>query len=199
MNPHHYAPGNHAPALLRQLPWRGHPRHCAMLCGRVSNNPVALCHPVPYGRRAAPSKKDDGALEGKTSDYSTPAQDCVVTSGQLGRSPLSPSALCDHPRHRDAIPDTAPTSLTPWERAVIGRRHDGYCDSYSLTSTAPSSPHADGHRTGDLYAATLEAAPGRTQDAPCRLAGCEIRQDGRLLHDVVHHASTRRRNSAARF
>jgi hypothetical protein len=41
----------------------------------ASNNPVALCHPLPYDRRVAPSKKDGGALEGKTNDYSTPAQD----------------------------------------------------------------------------------------------------------------------------
>jgi hypothetical protein len=87
-----------------------------------------------------------------------------MTSSQWG--PLSPSALCDHPRRRDAIPATAPTSLTLWEGAVTGRRHAGYCTSYGLTSTAPSSPHADGHRAGNLCAATLEAAPGRTQDAP---------------------------------
>jgi hypothetical protein len=161
-NPRHYAPGNPAPALLRQLPWRGHPRHCATLCGGVSNNPVALCHPLLYGRRAAPSKKDGRALEGKTSNYSAPAQDCSVTSSQWGRSPPSPSALCYHPRHRDAIPATVPTSSTLWERAVIGRHHAGYCTSYDLTSTAPSSPHADNHRTGKLCAATLEAAPGCT-------------------------------------
>jgi hypothetical protein len=166
MNPRHYAPGNHAPALLRQLPWRGHPRHCSTLCGGVSNNPMALCHPLPYGRRAAPSKKDDGALEGKTSDYSALAQDCAVTSSQWGWSPPSPSALCDYPRHRDAIPATAPTSPTLWKRAVTGRCHAGCCASYGLTSTAQSSPHADGHRTGNLCVATLEAAPGRTQDAP---------------------------------
>jgi hypothetical protein len=28
-NPRHYTPGNHAPALFCQLPWRSHPRHCA--------------------------------------------------------------------------------------------------------------------------------------------------------------------------
>jgi hypothetical protein len=38
----------------------------------VNNNPVALCHPLPYGRRAASSRKDDGALEGKVSSYATP-------------------------------------------------------------------------------------------------------------------------------
>jgi hypothetical protein len=47
---------NHALALLRQLPWRSRPHHCALLCGGVSNNPVALCHPLPYGRRTAPSE-----------------------------------------------------------------------------------------------------------------------------------------------
>jgi hypothetical protein len=161
VNPCNNTPGNHAPALLRRLPWRGHPRRCATLCGMVSNNPVALCHPLPYGRRTAPSKKDNRALEGETYDYSTPAQDCTVMSGQRERSPPSPSALCDHPRHRDAIPATASPSPTLWKRAVTGHRHASHCASYGPTSTAPSSPHTDVPRTGDLYAATLEAAPGR--------------------------------------
>jgi hypothetical protein len=62
------------PALLRQLPWRGHPRHYATLCNMVSNNPMALCHPLLYGRRAAPSRKDGGALEGKVNSYAAPVQ-----------------------------------------------------------------------------------------------------------------------------
>jgi hypothetical protein len=132
----------------------------------ASNNSMALCHPLPYDRRAAPSKEDGGALEGKTNDYSTPAQDYAMTSGQWGRSPPSPSSLCDHPRHRDAIPATATPSPTLWKRAVTGRGHAGYCASYGLTSTAPLSPHAGGHRTSELYAATLEAVPERAQDAP---------------------------------
>jgi hypothetical protein len=125
-------------------------------------------------------------------DYSTPAQDYVVTSGQWGRSPPSPSTLCDHPRHHDAIPATASPSPTLWKRAVTGRHHAGYCASYGLTSTAPSSPHVGGHRTGDPYAATLEAAPGRIQGTPRRPARYKIRQDGRLLRGTVRHASTRR-------
>jgi hypothetical protein len=114
-NPCHDAPGNHAPALLCQLPRRGHPRHCATLCIMAGNNPVALCHPLLYGWRDATSKKDGGALEGETNDYSTLAQDCVMTSGQWRRPPLSPSALCDHPRHRDAILATASPSPTLWK------------------------------------------------------------------------------------
>jgi hypothetical protein len=104
-NPHHYAPGNHALALLRQLPGRGHPCHCATLCGVVGNRPAALYHPLPYGRRTTPSKKDGGTLEGMTHDYSAPARDGTVTSGQWERSPPSPSALCDHPGHCTTIPD----------------------------------------------------------------------------------------------
>jgi hypothetical protein len=95
-------PGNHAPSLLYQLPWRGHPLHCAMLCGMVSNNPAALCHPLPYGRRAAPSRKNSGALEGKVNSYATPVQERRRDT----------RALCDHPRrsrrhpgHCIAIPD----------------------------------------------------------------------------------------------
>jgi hypothetical protein len=64
----------------------------------ASDNPVALCHPLPYGRRAAPSKEDGGALKGKTDNYSTPAQDYAVTLGRRDRSPPSPSVLCGHPR-----------------------------------------------------------------------------------------------------
>jgi hypothetical protein len=40
----------------------------------VSNNPVALCHPLLYGWRAAPSRKDGGVLEGKENNYAAPVQ-----------------------------------------------------------------------------------------------------------------------------
>jgi hypothetical protein len=148
--------------------------------------------PHPRKRTADPSK-------GRRTTTSRPRKDNAVTSVRRDRSPPSPAALCDHPRHRDAIPATASPSLTLWKRAVTGRRHAGYRASYGLTSTAPSSPHAGGRRTSDPYATTLEAAPGRIQDTPCRPARSKIRQDGRLLRVTVRHASTRRRNSVARL
>jgi hypothetical protein len=40
----------------------------------ASNNPMALCHPLPYGRHATPSKEDDRTLEEETDDYAAPAQ-----------------------------------------------------------------------------------------------------------------------------
>jgi hypothetical protein len=52
----------------------------------VSNNPVALYYPLPYGRRTAPSKKDGKALEGKTHDCFTTTRDGAVTLVQRERS-----------------------------------------------------------------------------------------------------------------
>jgi hypothetical protein len=118
----------------------------------VSNHPVALYHPLPYGRHTTPLKKDGGTLEGKTHDYSSSARDDAMTSGQWERSPLSPSALCDRPRHRDAIPATASPYPTLWKHAATGHRNAGHCALYGLMSTTPSSPHADGPRTSNLYA-----------------------------------------------
>jgi hypothetical protein len=165
-NPQHYAPGYHAPVLLRQLSLRGHPHHYATLCGMVSNYSVALYHPLPYGRRTEPSKKNGRALEGKTHDRSTTARDGAVTSGQGERSSPSPSALCDRPRRRDAVPATAPPSPTLWKHAATGHRHASHCALYALVSTVPSSPHTGGRRTGDLYTTTLKAATGSVQDTP---------------------------------
>jgi hypothetical protein len=89
-----------------------------------------------------------------------------VTSRQRDRSPLSPSALCGHPRHHDTIPGTASPSLTLWKHAATGHRHARCCASYNLPSATPSNQHAGGHRTGNPYTATLEAAPGRIQGTP---------------------------------
>jgi hypothetical protein len=126
-NPRHCAPWNHAPTLLCQLPWRGHPCHCATLCGVASNHPAALYHPLPYGQHTAPSKKDGETLEGMTHDNSAPARDVAVTSGQRKRSPPSPSALCDRPRCRNAIPATTPPCSTLWKHVATGHCHASHC------------------------------------------------------------------------
>jgi hypothetical protein len=57
-------PGNHTPALFRQLSRRGHPCYCTTLCGKAIVSSVALCRPLPYGWHSAPSKEDGGTLEG---------------------------------------------------------------------------------------------------------------------------------------
>jgi hypothetical protein len=149
------------------------PRHCSAdsppLCNTMRHGqqpPRGTAPPLPYGRRTTSSKKDGGTLEGKTHDYSSPTRDGAVTSSQWERSPLSPSALCDHPRHRDAIPTTASPYLTLWKHAATGHRHASYYVLYGLMSTAPSSPQEDDPQTSNLYATPLEATPGRAQDRP---------------------------------
>jgi hypothetical protein len=79
----------------------------------ASNNLVALCHPLPYGRRTAPSKKDGGALEGKMNDYAAPAQ------GQ----------------HRDVRPAGPVTSVTigPVRPSPPSQHHPGHCIPISYT------------------------------------------------------------------
>jgi hypothetical protein len=182
------------------------PRQCSAdsppLCDTVRHGqqpPRGTVPPTPVRRCNTPSKKDGGTLEGKTHDYFAPARDDAVTSGQWGRSPPSPSALCDHPRHRDAIPATASPYPTLWKAAATGHRHASHCALYDIMSMAPSSLHADGPRTSNLYAtpSKLLLDMQRTRhDAPA-ISG--IRQDDRLLRDAVCHTSTRRRNSAARL
>jgi hypothetical protein len=132
----------------------------------VSNCPAALYHPLPYGRRTAPSKKDGRTLEGMTRNYSAPARDGAVTSGQGERSPPSSLALCDRPLRRNTIPATAPPYPTLWKQAATGRHHASPCALYGLMSTAPLNPYADGPRRSNLYATPLEAAPGDAHDTP---------------------------------
>jgi hypothetical protein len=199
MNPCHYALGNHTTALLRLLPWGGHPRHYATLCGRVSNNPVALYHPLPYGRRAAPSKKDGGALEGKVNNYATPCKDNTVTSGRRDRSPPSPSALCDHPHrpqrhpgHCITIPDVVeacgdetPPRWLLYPRTASRQRHPRTLTralAEQETSTPPPSKSLlDAHRT--RHDAPLEARFARTAVYSATLYTMPLHVD-----EIVQHA-----------
>jgi hypothetical protein len=73
------------------------------------------------------------------------------------------------------------------------RRHDHHCAAYEPPLTAPSNRPTGGGRTTNQYAATLEAAPVRAQDAPRRLDWSRIRQDSRQLRGTAHHTSTRRK------
>jgi hypothetical protein len=151
---------------------------------------VALCCPLPYGPRAAPSKEDDGALERGTDACSLLAQDNAVASNQWGASPPSPSALCGHPRCHDAIPGIAAPSPVLWEYGAMRHRHAYCCTPYGLLSAAPLSQRTDDDRTGSSYTATLEIAPGRTQGVPRRSVRSMILQDDRLLRDTVRHTAT---------
>jgi hypothetical protein len=116
-----------------------------------------------------------------------------MTSRRRERSSPSLSTLCGHPRLCSAAPRTAATTLALLERTGAGRHHTCRCTSYGPPSTATSSLSTDDDRTANHYAATLEAAPVRAQDALRRHDWNEIRQDGRQLHGTARRASTCRR------
>jgi hypothetical protein len=86
------------------------------MCGKASVNSVTQCHPLPYGRRAASLKEDDGTLEKGTDIYPTPTRDNTVTSKPVELvSPVTsglvrPSPpLCHHPERCSTIPITVGT------------------------------------------------------------------------------------------
>jgi hypothetical protein len=99
---------------------------------------VTLCRPLSYGRRTAPSKEDGRTLEWGGDAYSALAQDYVVMSDQWDASPPSPSVLCGHPCHYDAIPGTTTPSPTLWGYGATRHRHVGCCALYGLPLAAPS-------------------------------------------------------------
>jgi hypothetical protein len=116
-----------------------------------------------------------------------------MKSGRRERSSPSLSTLCGHPRHCSATPGTMTTSSTLLECTGTGRRHDRYYAAYEPPIDGTLEPACGGGRATNHYAATLEAAPVRAQDAPRRPDWSRIRQDGRQLRGTAFHASTRRK------
>jgi hypothetical protein len=141
----------------------------------ASDNPVALCHPLPYGRHAAPLKEDDGALEGKTDDYATPAQDYDVTSGRRDRSPPSPSVLCGHPRrpqhhpgHYITIPNTVGGrgDKTPPRRLLCALRTPVSCTLEPMYGLRPNGQPLQRHPRSRSWTDTGHAmTPRQMQDS----------------------------------
>jgi hypothetical protein len=133
----------------------------------ASNDPVALCHPPPYGRHATPSKRDGRALEVNTDDYGAFAQGQRRDVGSAG--PVTPIAIGPV---RSFPPSPTPSRALHRHLLNCGgdgatrRRHTGCCAPCGLPSAAPSSQCTDDDHTGDPYTATLEATPGRIQGTP---------------------------------
>jgi hypothetical protein len=120
-------------------------------------------------------------------------QGYAVTSGRRERSSPSLSTLCGHPRHCSVTPGTVTTSPTLLECTGTGHHHYRHCVTHGPPIDCTLEPAHDGGRTTNHYAATLEAAPVRAQDAPRRPDWSRIRQDGRQLRGTARHASTRRK------
>jgi hypothetical protein len=128
------------------------PRRCATLCGMVSNYPVALYHPLPYGRRTTPSKK------GRRNPQREDARLLLARTG----------------RRRDVRPVGAVTSvaISPVRPSPPPRRHPGHC------ITIPDAVEACGDRTPprqplclvwSYVNGTLESSRGRpSNEQPLR-------------------------------
>jgi hypothetical protein len=77
------------------------------------------------------------------------------------------------------------------QRAETSHCHNGHCATYGLPVNGALELAHHGGRSTNYYAATLEAAPVRAQDAPRCRNGSMIRQDGRQFHCTVRHTVTR--------
>jgi hypothetical protein len=77
-------------------------------------------------------------------------------------------------------------------RAGTRHRHNSHCATCGLLVNGTLELAHHGGQSTNRYAAALEAAPVRAQDAPRRLSRSGIRQDGRRLRSTVRHTCTRR-------
>jgi hypothetical protein len=125
---------------------------------------MALCHPLPYDRRAAPSKEDGRALEGEKNDYAPPMQGqrrdvgsagpvTSVAIGPVRPSPSSPTpsgALHHHHQHCGGMgrQDAAtPAAVRPVASRQPHPRANVRTTTKRVTPTSPpSKPLLDGYR-----------------------------------------------------
>jgi hypothetical protein len=132
----------------------------------------------------------EGGPSAPSNVFSVLTQGHAVTSGRRDRSSSSLSTLCDHPHRCCTTPGTVATD-------AVGARGDKtsprrpLCHVRGPVNDTLEPAHYSGRMT-NRYAATLEAAPVRAQDAPRRLNRSRIRRDGRQLRGTARHTSTRR-------
>jgi hypothetical protein len=134
------------------------------------------CRTLKRGRR-------DPRRGGGADAYSTLVQDNTVTSDQWGTSPPSPSILCGHPGHCNAILDavgvrgdkTPPHRLLcalrpPPPRQLHTRVSVRTTTNREISTPPPSKPPLDRHRA--CHDAPLEARFARTvvySTIPCTI------------------------------
>jgi hypothetical protein len=176
----HHAPGNHALALLRQLP-RGNPspplwgtvRHGQCLRGTAPPTPVRLTRRALEGGPATPSNPFLATLQGQS-----------VTSGRRDAIPATVGPVRPPPRLQHHAEHCYNYSSAVGH-AGTGRHHACHCNPYGSPSTAYSSPSEDA--TANHYAFTLEVAPVQVRNTPRRQDRSESRPDGRRLLGAARH------------
>jgi hypothetical protein len=130
-----------------------------------------------------------GTLEYLFRDYTGPRRDVRPARAvfPVTVNPVRPTPPLQ--RHAGHV-TTSPMLL---ECTRTGRRHDRHCTAYGCPVDGTLEPARGTGQTTNHYAATLEAAPVRTQDVPRHPDWSRIRQDGRQLRGTARHASTRRK------
>jgi hypothetical protein len=121
-------------------------------------------------------------------------QDHTVMSGRRDRSSPSLSALRGHPRHCSTTPGAVATSRRCWGVRGQDIATTATVPRMGFPSTSPSNwptTAAGQPTTAPQPSRLLLAAPVQAQDAPRRLNGSGIRQDGRQLRSTVRHTATR--------
>jgi hypothetical protein len=95
--------------------------------------------------------------------------------------------------HRDVGPagSVIPIVVSPVRPSPPLQHHAGRCGDIPVLLGRTGTRHHHDGRSTNYYAAALEAAPVRAQDAPRRLNGSETHQDGRQLRSTVRHTATR--------
>jgi hypothetical protein len=153
-------PGNHALALLRQLP-RGNPspplwgtvRHGqCQLRGTAPPTPVRLTRRALEGGPATPSNYFLVNLQGQ-----------IMTLGRRDAIPATVGPVQPPPRSQHHAGHCYNHSGAV-RHAGMGRHHACHCIPYGSPSTASSSPSEDA--MVNHYAPTLETATIRVQDTP---------------------------------
>jgi hypothetical protein len=110
--PYPDTPGNHAPALFRQLP-RGNPS--PPLLSTVRQGRCQLHDTVPTTLVRLTRCALEGGPMAPSNIFYVLIQGHAVTSGRRDRSSPSLSTLCGHPRHCRTMPDIVATSQRCWD------------------------------------------------------------------------------------
>jgi hypothetical protein len=162
------------------------------LCSTVRRGWCQLRDTVPPTPVRLTRRTLEGGPAAPLNAFSVTVLGHAVTSGCAGAvipvavNPVRPSLpLLHHAGHCNDIP-------TLLRRAGTRRRHDGHCATYGPPVNDTLEPAHCGSRTTNRYAATLEAAPVRSQDAPRCLNRSRIRQDDCQLRGTDRHTPTRR-------
>jgi hypothetical protein len=123
-----------------------------------------------------PSKRDNDALEKRTSTNPALAQHSAVTRGEWSASSPSPPTLCGHPQPCAPIPGTAEPYPTLWSHVQMGHHHAGPCMAQVPPSTRPLNWRTDCDQTRMLGKLPSKPLPGKYK-AGTTSAGAKIHQD----------------------